>query len=786
MPSRWSIIVLFLIALLSLVTFSRVTTSSYSYSRSSKNSSSRRKATGEYKSRLQLHHLQEEQTLRDRNAQLILDLEENELQLDIDCSTPPSTSLSLASSASSSRDASSEEELTLQKQDFELELALEVQHQLQNHQYDSTLLNESPSALQRHLERKLRHQKRLLSAYQSSLHQQAVISYNSQECVAWRARQQQLQQKQPRKSSSTSFKNIGNSLAAAALTRFQQFHPNRRDLDQNSIFAKTLTALGQKRYTDPNGFMVELDPVKIMAGSRRASTYLNDDLHVLVLDMQWDPEVTVVVGNVLDETVKLRQEGYRPVMLNVANSIVPGGDYHLDSATDSEADLFRRTTLHQCLDQEPRRSRFYPLSEAGGVYCPNQAVFRRGYDRRNEFMDRFEWISVVSVAPIPKMETREKDGGLGGVQFLEGEDDLLRRRILAAMKVGVSQGHDALVLPPHGTEAGQNPSEAIAAIYRSIIGRDFMGGRKRFQTYKKIVMVLDPEQAEKIVNETSNYRPTQPPQPIASPLPVDDNEETIEAGVDAQNAEDAEQDAEEEDSEAGPDASHSVYYRSDDSDVEDETEENDDNADGEEHEELNSVREITDEMILHESERDENDTEDDFGPSEDELEDQAMYGASGVDDEAENELVPEDEVSEEEALLEEQELQEDVDLSEGVLAEDLNDIPAAIADSDEAGTVQDDDSDSNDETSGDDDDDNQGGDDDEEHEEADEEAEAEPFVPLVETVRQVFERMLEQRSLLIVKNRARGIVEPEVPAANATITDATGAPVPASVAPLSA
>lgn len=41
------------------------------------------------------------------------------------------------------------------------------------------------------------------------------------------------------------------------------------------------------------------------------------------------------------------------------------------------------------------------------------------------------------------METREKDGGLGGVQFLEGEDDLLRRRILAAMKVGVSQGKQA-------------------------------------------------------------------------------------------------------------------------------------------------------------------------------------------------------------------------------------------------------------------------------------------------------------------------------------------------------
>lgn len=70
-------------------------------------------------------------------------------------------------------------------------------------------------------------------------------------------------------------------------------------------------------------------------------------------------------------------------------------DYHLDNVKDNEADLFRRTTLHQCLDQEPRRSRFYPLPEFGGIYCPNQAVFRHGLGRDNEFMDRFEWISVV-------------------------------------------------------------------------------------------------------------------------------------------------------------------------------------------------------------------------------------------------------------------------------------------------------------------------------------------------------------------------------------------------------
>ncbi|KAF9577584.1 hypothetical protein BGW38_007114, partial [Lunasporangiospora selenospora] len=436
-PIRWTLVVLSLLLLFTLA-FSKI---------SARSDATGRRLSKRGKPSLLLHHLQEEQILRNHYAQLQQDLEENDLQLELDCSTPP------ASSPTDSSAALSADEIALQKADFELELALEVQKQAHHSFVDGTVLNESPSALQRHLARKLK------------------------KCIAWRAQQQQqhqqqqqrlqqLQQKILMQQQSSSKSQSSSITATAAISRFQLHHPDRQDVLPDSIFGQTLVALSQRRYRDPNGYVVELDPIKAMA------------------------------------------------------------DYHRDAASDGEADLFRRTTVHQCLDQEPRRSRFYPLSESGGIYCPNQAVFRHGGDRSYDFMDRFEWISVASVSRIPMMETREKDGGLGGVQFLEGEDDLLRRRILAAMKLGVSEGHDALVLPPHGTDVGQNPAEAIAAIYRSIIGRDFMGGRKRFQTYKKIVMVLDPEQAYKVVNETSSYRPTKPPAPTvtATPLPVDEDE----------------------------------------------------------------------------------------------------------------------------------------------------------------------------------------------------------------------------------------------------------------------
>ncbi|KAG0016774.1 hypothetical protein BGZ81_011041 [Podila clonocystis] len=810
MPVRWSLVVLILLFLISLLTYARIarsTSSSSSSSQRTRSSSSSSSSSSPSnnspfkKSSLTLHHLQEERTLRDRNARLQQDLEEDILQLELDCSSLNTPSSSDASSDSSSTSLS-RDELALQQADFEQELALETQRLIQKHRFDGTLLNESPSAFQRYLKRQLRRQRRLQSAYKETLQQQTSLSYNSQECIAWRAKKKLLSRLSTTndKNSIDNVKNSNkhktSSNGDTALSRFQQFHPGRQGLRGDSVLAKTLDALSQKRYTDINGFVVELDPVKIVAGSRRASSYQNDDIHVLVLDMQWDPEVVVVVGNVLDETVKLRQEGYRPVMLNVGHDEVPGGDYHLDSAKDNEADLFRRTTLHQCLDQEPRRSRFYPLPEFGGIYCPNQAVFRHGLDRDNEFMDRFEWISVVSVAPIPKLETREKDGGLGGVQFLDGEDDMLRRKILAAMKVGVSQGHDALVLPPHGTDAGQNPSEAIAAIYRSIIGRDFMGGRKRFQTYKKIVMVLDPEQAYKVVNETSNYRPARPPV-IATPLP--DFEEEEEGGEDEEednnDQDDEDKDATEPEAEDESIDGDVLSKRSTDeyvpgSNAEEEEHENeDDGLDDQSMEEEDEFSEENTTTVIDKDSVEYHANRIVPGLYDDEDEETVDDDAIAEEEDEENELVPDDEVSESDALVEEQNVEEDGESMNEVeaLDEDINDPLLSSPNR----HMVDDNADQDDEDEGYDgsegDMSNQAQGDGEEGEEDDDEdasqeEDEEEFVQIVETVQDVFERMLEPRSLLIIKNRARGLLDTDqADSKNRTLAD-VASPNPATSA----
>ncbi|KAG0232019.1 hypothetical protein BGW41_001962 [Actinomortierella wolfii] len=756
----------------------------------------------------------------------------------------------------------SQHELALQKADFERELARQIAH-LRTLRV-SVELNDSPSSIERKLARRLWKQyhptfpspsSKSLAIFRSkyfftlsSTSSATAVAYRHriEECEAWREkvrlRDQQVGQETFALLGSSSSRSTGKQshspasseglilptasspisleddpTAAHALAKFTQSHPGREPIQPNSIMAHTIAALAHKSFTDPSGFTVELDPIKILAGSRRASTFNNDDIHVLVLDSQPDPQVTVMVGNPVDEVVKLRQAGYRPVLLNVANDQVPGGDYYLDSTNDREADLFRRSTIHQCLDQEPRRSQFYPLKENGGVYCPNQAVIRHGPESNYDFMDRFEWISVVSVPRIPKLETRERDDGIG-VQFLDGEDDKVRRKILAAMKIGVSMGHDALVLPAHGTDQNQNPPDIIAAVYRSIIGRDFMGGNKRFQTYKKIIMVLDPEYAFRVVNETSAYRmpppkpsPTPSPLPstedesdISTPLPLDENDQSPHLYARADGDDD-----QEDDSDSYTKAS--IFHASDEPDeIADEDShmnEADEETDGETGDDDDDSEGF---QVINDASEEDDLTDYNSEPFEASIsEDDPLDKLLGEDDQDDLEeingdlTVPDfendDERSEFEELLEEQDINPDyavTDPDDEVEDEDealIRKLRLEAEDDDSSFTDKDEDAEQENKFSFDDDNvvtkENDDDDDDDDESELTTEPldglpegmvdpsqtsdEEEDPLPLEETVIQVFERMLDERSLLIIKNRGKGGAAAAAAAAAAILPNVT-------------
>ncbi|KAG0088142.1 hypothetical protein BGZ92_006558 [Podila epicladia] len=267
--------------------------------------------------------------------------------------------------------------------------------------------------------------------------------------------------------------------------------------------AETITALENMQYTASNGAMVSLDKDKLFSGVRRARLYQGTRIRRQIMDNQADPVVRVIDADSLDEALRLKRLGFKPIVLDMANREFPGGDYRADGTTQ-EAGLFRRTNLYQCLDTEPRRSEFYPLPSQGAVYCPNMIVLRKSSLENDEFMDRPEWMSFIAMAPLrnPPLVANEANEMILG----ERAAIITKKKIQNMFRIALDNGHDAIVLSAFGCGRLHNPPESVARIFKQVIRSNYLGGAKKGRTFAEIVFAItDYESSDSAVSDTFNY-----------------------------------------------------------------------------------------------------------------------------------------------------------------------------------------------------------------------------------------------------------------------------------------
>ncbi|KAF9169628.1 hypothetical protein BGX21_010443 [Mortierella sp. AD011] len=267
--------------------------------------------------------------------------------------------------------------------------------------------------------------------------------------------------------------------------------------------AETLQALESLQYMTSSGKIINLDKNKLYSGVRRARLYQGSRIRRQIMDSQKDPIINVVNADSLDEALKLKRQGYKPVVLDMANREFPGGDYKSDGTTQ-EASLFRRTNLHQCLDTEPRRSEFYPIPSQGAIYCPNMVVMRKSTQYDEEFMERPEWMSFLAVAPLrnPPLVPNEAN------EMILGERAVIitKKKIQHMFRVALDNGHDAIVLSAFGCGRLHNPPESVAMIFKEIIHTNYMGGVKKGRTFSVITFAItDYKSRDSQVDDSYNY-----------------------------------------------------------------------------------------------------------------------------------------------------------------------------------------------------------------------------------------------------------------------------------------
>ncbi|KAF9364363.1 hypothetical protein BGX34_001736 [Mortierella sp. NVP85] len=267
--------------------------------------------------------------------------------------------------------------------------------------------------------------------------------------------------------------------------------------------AETVRALESLQYTTSSGTIVKLNKEKLFAGVRRSRLYPGTKIRRQVMDKQVDPVIRVVNTDCLDEALRLKRLGFKPVVLNMAHREIPGGDYRADGGTQ-EAGLFRRTNLYQCLDTEPKRTEYYPLPIQGAVYCPNMIVLRKSSRDNDAFMDRPDWMSFVTMAPLqnPPLVPNE----FNEMIHAEKAATITKKKIQNMFRIALENGHDVIVLSAFGCGRLRNPPESTAKLFKEVIQSDYMGGTKRGRTFAEIVFAITTDSSlETNVDGSKNY-----------------------------------------------------------------------------------------------------------------------------------------------------------------------------------------------------------------------------------------------------------------------------------------
>ncbi|MBN1365907.1 MAG: TIGR02452 family protein [Syntrophaceae bacterium] len=174
--------------------------------------------------------------------------------------------------------------------------------------------------------------------------------------------------------------------------------------------------------------------------------------------------VQVINETTLGASRGLVDRGLRPLALNFANGIHPGGGF-LGGARAQEEVLCRSSALYQTLVGDPmyeeHRKRPLPDSTNWAIYSPDVPVFRM--DDGTELSHPWLLSFITCAAPYAPH--------IG--QPLAG--DLLQKRIYRVLAIARSYRHSALVLGAWGCGAFANDPQRTAIDFRQALENEYSG-----------------------------------------------------------------------------------------------------------------------------------------------------------------------------------------------------------------------------------------------------------------------------------------------------------------------
>jgi len=245
----------------------------------------------------------------------------------------------------------------------------------------------------------------------------------------------------------------------AAIRRRELNIPRRRAFD---LGHSAVRAIHEGSYTLPDGSRVDwAELVEAAVAAKRSIR--PDDALVDPPERRFDV-TTVQVTNetTLGAARRLVDRGLRPLALNFANGVEPGGGF-LHGARAQEEALCRSSALYATLDGDAmyaaHRRRPLPDSTAWAIFSPDVPVFRT--DDGVELPE--PWLASFITCAAPYAPRVGKEASFA----------LMAERIPRVLEIAVAFEYEHLVLGAWGCGAFANDPYAVAEIFREALDGQF-------------------------------------------------------------------------------------------------------------------------------------------------------------------------------------------------------------------------------------------------------------------------------------------------------------------------
>ncbi|CAF2765048.1 unnamed protein product [Rotaria sp. Silwood2] len=261
----------------------------------------------------------------------------------------------------------------------------------------------------------------------------------------------------------------------------------KRHLLRVTVMLNTISIVKKKSYTVNNKEVIlKSERLKTILYDHKSKLSNEKKVPLTAINLSYpSTSVKVIDEDCLIIYQKLASEGYRPLLLNMANATSPGGGYRKGDGAQEE-NLFRRSDYYQSLDSEVadsnRCERFYctdkcamkpvasyaslyPMEEFGAIYTSGITVFRQTESKGYAYMDEPLYnVCSIAMAAYREPELRNNNTILAN-KYAAGT----YKKIENIFAIAHHHKHDCLVLSALGCGAFKNPPKHVASLFKAVI-----------------------------------------------------------------------------------------------------------------------------------------------------------------------------------------------------------------------------------------------------------------------------------------------------------------------------